>query len=130
MGGSQVGTDGNNKSVARPTIRMNLETYERAKFWAGRDAEAAGTPPNFNDFVCVAVENEIARRSGVEIDADHILAGRINQMADAVKSMESQLDAMGALVRTTFSTLIELARGDSILTDELEDEDGELGVGA
>lgn len=113
-------------SVARPTIRMNLETYERAKFWASRDAEAAGTPPNFNDFVTVAVENEIARRSGVEIDADNILTGRINHVADAVKSMETQLDAMSSMVRTTFSTLIELARGDSILTDASEDEDGEL----
>lgn len=113
--------------MARPTIRMNVETYERAKFWAARDAEAAGTSPNFNDFVSTAVENEIARRSGVEIDANHILAGRINQMADAMKSMETQLDAMSTMVRTTFSTLIELARGDSILTDAPEDEDGELG---
>lgn len=121
-------TEGKGKApVARPTIRMNLETYERAKFWASRDAEAAGTPPNFNDFVTTAVENEIARRSGVEIDADQILAGRINQMADAMKSMETQLDALSSMVGTTFQTLIELARGDNILTDSLEDEDGELG---
>ncbi|PZU04665.1 MAG: hypothetical protein DI630_00685 [Gordonia sp. (in: high G+C Gram-positive bacteria)] len=104
---------------------MNLETYERAKFWAMREAEVAGTPPSFNDFVSTAVENEIARRSGVEIDADNILTGRINQMADAMKSMETQLDAMGRMLATTFSTLIELARGDSILTDA--DDDGELG---
>lgn len=112
-------------SVARPTIRLNLETYERAKFWTSRDAEAAGTTPNFNDFVTTAIENEIARRSGVEIDADNILTGRINQMADAVKSMETQLDTMGRMLQTTFSTLIELARGDSILTDA-EDDSGEL----
>ena len=124
---SQVATEGKEKvSVARPTIRMNLQTYERAKFWASREAEAAGTTPNFNDFVSAAVENEIARRSGVEIDADNILTGRINQMADAVKSMETQLDAMSSMVRTTFSTLIELARGDSILTDATDEEDGEL----
>jgi len=113
-------------SVARPTIRMNMETYERAKFWASRDAQAAGTTPNFNDFVTTAVENEIARRSGAEIDTDNILTGRLNQVADAVKSMETQLTAVTTMVQTTFSTLIELARGDSILTDAPDEEDGEL----
>lgn len=111
--------------MARPTIRMNIETYERAKFWAARDAEAAGTTPNFNDFVSTAVENEIARRSGLEIDADNILVGRINQLADAVKSIETQVQATNSMVGSTFATLIELARGDNILTDD--DEDGELG---
>lgn len=128
VGGSQVATEDKDKaSVVRPTIRMKLETYERARFWAAREAEAAGTTPNFNDFVSTAVENEIARRSGVEIDADNILTGRINQMADTMKSMETQIEAISTMVRTTFSTLIELARGDSILTDAPEDEDGELG---
>lgn len=108
---------------------MDVETYERAKFWANREAEISGTPASFNDFVSIAVENEIARRSGAEIDTDNILAGRINQMADAMKAMESELNAMTKIVTTTVSTLIELARGDSILTDELDDEDGELGAG-
>ncbi|MCZ4580416.1 hypothetical protein O4158_15195 [Gordonia amicalis] len=122
-----MGTEIKDKvSVARPTIRMNMETYERAKFWASRDAEAAGTTPNFNDFVTTAVENEIARRSGAEIDTDNILTGRVNQMADAVKSMETQLTAVTTMVQTTFSTLIELARGDSILTDAPDEDDGEL----
>lgn len=122
-----MASESKDNSVARPTIRMNRETYERAKFWAGRDAEAAGTTPNFNDFVTTAVENEIARRSGMEIDVDNILAGRINQLADAVKSIETQVAASNTMVRSTFSTLIELARGDSILTDADEDESGELG---
>ena len=73
-----------------------------------------------------AVENEIARRSGAEIDTDNILTGRVNQMADAVKSMETQLTAVTTMVQTTFSTLIELARGDSILTDAPDEDDGEL----
>lgn len=95
-------------------------------FWAERVSARDGIKTSFNDFVAGAIENEIARLSGAEIDAEHILTARINQLTDALKAMQSEMNSMNATTGTVFSQLIEMARGDSVLMDAGTDDDGEL----
>lgn len=111
--------------TVRTSLRLDRTTHERAMFWAQRSSVSSGIKTSFNDFVASAIENEIARLSGAEIDADHILTGRINQLTDAIKAMQSELRSMST-TNTVFSQLIDMARGDSVLMDAGVDDDGEI----
>lgn len=111
--------------TVRTSLRLDRTTHERAMFWAQRVSARDGIKTSFNDFVASAIENEIARLSGAEIDADHILTARINQLTDAIKSMQSELRSMST-TNTVFAQLIDMARGDNVLMDAGVDDDGEL----
>lgn len=122
MGRTKRGTEG----TVRVTVRMPGETAERAKYWASRDADELGEAVSLNDFIALAVENEIARRAGELIDVDNILAARIGQLADAQAALATSVDAMSTVVTTSYASIVRLARGDSVLADVDESEDGEL----
>ena len=112
--------------IHRTVLRWPVALKEKAAFWAEHRGSQLGSKVSINDFLIDAVTNEIARCAGAQIDADHILTARMNQLTDAVLSLESQVDAINRMVTSSFSDLIELARGDNMLTDAPLHDDGEL----
>ena len=102
----------------RKMVRLRGDTAARAEYWADRIGRENGSKFSFNAFVATAVENEVARRNGVMVDADNIVTGRLNQMADAVTALSHQVEAMRALIDAQYASLMRLSQGDSILTDD------------
>lgn len=103
----------------RVTARLAAETKGAAEFWAARDTDETGERITLNDFIDIAVQNEVARRAGMLVDVDHIMAKRIEQLADAQQALAVQVDAIVKLLETSYSSLLGMARGDHMLTDEV-----------
>lgn len=106
------------QATVRKTVRIPSETEARALFWADRINNSSTSSFSFNDFVTQALENEVARLSGVVVDADNMITGRLNQFADAQQALVDEVAALRRVMQTSYASLLQLGQGDSILTDD------------
>lgn len=111
---STQGTQG----TVRKTVRIPEVTEQRALFWTDRINNASEQSFSFNDFVTQALENEVARLSGVVVDQDNMITGRLNQFADAQAALAGEVASLRRMLETSYASLLQLGQGDSILTDE------------
>lgn len=102
----------------RRMIRLPNDVAERAKYWADKVTRESGSNLSFNAFVALAVENEVARRNGVMVDAENVVTGRLNQVADAVTELAREVGSMRTMMDANYASLMRLSQGDSILTDD------------
>jgi len=117
-----VSQRGSSEKTVRLTVRLPVTVKGQAEFWAAQDSDAVGGHLALNDFVALAVSNEVARRAGKLIDVDNLLAKRIEQLADAQAAMSVELETIGTAVTSSYSSLIGLARGDGGVLVDAEDQ--------
>lgn len=129
MSTSSTGASAAAAPTVRKTLRVPVVTSERAEFWAQRLSDRTGGRISLNDFIVTAVENEIARLNGVVVDAENMMTGRMNQLADAVQSLSEEMEATRNIVQNSYAGLMRMAQGESILSDDLAAEAAEAAVG-
>lgn len=102
----------------RMTVRVDSGLHERAKFWAEKDGF-----DTVNDWVAQAMEEKINRHNGYVPDMGDLYLNRFNELVDVVAGLRSDMANTTTIVQTGFDSIVSMARGDSMLDDEL---DGEL----
>lgn len=110
----QPGTQG----TVRKTVRIPEVTEARALFWTDRINNSSTQSFSFNDFVTQALENEIARLSGVVVDAENMVTGRLNQLVDANQALVGEVISLRRIIESSYASIMQLGQGDSILTDD------------
>lgn len=102
---------------ARVGIRLDTDDKERADYWARRRGY-----PSTNEYMAEAVAEKI-RRENQDYDLPTLEIARVNELADRVQSLTTEVANVGRIVTSMADTLIGLTRGDNYL---LDDEDGHL----
>lgn len=104
------------KSTKRVTATVPEKLYHELYYWSDSDGVSVNT------LLAEAVQYYIDFRNG-NYHTDDMLINRINQVVDAVCSMQSTLGSVGKNVMGALDSLTSLARGDNYLAGE---ETGEL----
>ena len=116
-------TKSENKSAYKRTnLRLHAETAARAEFWADREGIS------YNAFVTEAIEEKIARHSGVIVGEESLILSRLNELIDATNWTGNELMSMMQIFTTVMDQFTVMARGDNFLLDDerLNTGDGAL----
>ena len=106
----------------RTNLRLHAETAARAEFWADREGIS------YNAFVTEAIEEKIARHSGVIVGEESLILSRLNELIDATNWTGNELMSMMQIFTTVMDQFTVMARGDNFLLDDerLDTGDGIL----
>lgn len=106
-------TKSENKSAYKRTnLRLHAETAARAEFWADREGIS------YNAFVTEAIEEKIARHSGVIVGEESLILSRLNELIDATNWTGNELMSMMQIFTTVMDQFTVMARGDNFLLDD------------
>lgn len=106
----------------RTNLRIHEVTAARAEFWADREGIS------YNAFVTEAIEEKIARHSGVIVGEESLILSRLNELIDATNWTGNELMSMMQIFTTVMDQFTVMARGDNFLLDDerLDTGDGVL----
>lgn len=96
----------------RMNLRIHSETAMRAEFWAEREGIS------YNAFVIEAIEEKIARHSGVNVGEESLVLSRLNELIDATNWTGNELMSMMQIFTTVMDQFTVMARGDNFLLDD------------
>lgn len=96
----------------RTNLRLHAETAARAEFWADREGIS------YNAFVTEAIEEKIARHSGVIVGEESLILSRLNELIDATNWTGNELMSMMQIFTTVMDQFTVMARGDNFLLDD------------
>lgn len=96
----------------RMNLRIHSETAMRAEFWAEREGIS------YNAFVIEAIEEKIARHSGVNVGEESLIVSRLNELIDATNWTGNELMSMMQIFTTVMDQFTVMARGDNFLLDD------------
>ena len=102
----------NKNAYKRTTLRIHSETAMRAEFWAEREGIS------YNAFVIEAIEEKIARHSGVIVGEESLVLSRLNELIDATNWTGNELMSMMQIFTTVMDQFTVMARGDNFLLDD------------
>ena len=102
----------NKNAYKRTTLRIHAETAMRAEFWAEREGIS------YNAFVIEAIEEKIARHSGVIVGEESLVLSRLNELIDATNWTGNELMSMMQIFTTVMDQFTVMARGDNFLLDD------------
>lgn len=108
------------------SVRFDEETRERIAFWSDRITDESGLRMSDNGFVQLAVENEIARRSGLRIDDGDVALARINQMVDSVILLRNEVASLHTVVANSMASMVSMVHGENYLASDPLADDGEI----
>lgn len=104
------------KSTTRVTTTIDMQTYERLKFWSEQH------DMSINEYLRDAIELKI-RHENKDFDVPNLLIQRMNQMIDAVTTLGSSTKSLEHIVVSGFDSLLGLTRGENDYLSAGEDED-------
>lgn len=102
----------NKSAYKRTNLRLHAETAARAEFWADREGIS------YNAFVTEAIEEKIARHSGVIVGEESLILSRLNELIDATNWTGNELMSMMQIFTTVMDQFTVMARGDNFLLDD------------
>ena len=102
----------NKSAYKRTNLRIHEVTAARAEFWADREGIS------YNAFVTEAIEEKIARHSGVIVGEESLILSRLNELIDATNWTGNELMSMMQIFTTVMDQFTVMARGDNFLLDD------------
>lgn len=99
----------------RTTCRMDSDTYERVKYWAGRHGETV------SEYLANAVVLRIAYDNH-DFDLDDATVQRIGQLVEGQREVAERMEALEGVVTSAVRSLLQLTRGDNYLLDDIGDD--------
>ena len=100
----------------RLTVRVPMELYQQAKYWAERKGYAS-----VNELIIDALEADIERHASDVIGVS-LSDQRIGEIVDVVKALTRQVANLEISTQRGLSSLLNTARGDSYLDNIGEDD--------
>ena len=102
---------------ANVRVRLAPDTRARVEYWASRHDVSE------QEYMAGAIEQRIARENA-DYDLPTAEQHRLTQLVDSQLSLVTRLDNFEEIFVSTMSSMMELARGDNMLRDEV---DGDIG---
>lgn len=102
---------------ANVRVRLAPDTRARVEYWARRHDVSE------QEYMAGAIEQRIARENA-DYDLPTAEQHRLTQLVDSQLSLVTRLDNFEEIFVSTMSSMMELARGDNMLRDEV---DGDIG---
>ena len=99
------------RDVKRFTISLDMDTYERLKYWAARK-DLTNT-----EYIQEAIDYMIAWENK-DYDLPTAEIARLNQIVDGLYNLSSRISSLEKVIISGFKSLLGLTRGDNYLLEE------------